>query len=322
MVQNLLDIENLKVYYFEGERPVRAVDGVDLSVFQGEIIGIAGESGCGKTTLANAVLRLIKPPGRIVGGRIIFSGIDLLKLSDEEFRKIRWKMISYIPQSSMNALNPVVKVKDQMADVIETHEGRQDKHEVEKRIEELLRSVGLPSYVSKMYPVELSGGMRQRVAIAMSLLLKPKMIIADEPTTALDVVTQRGIIDLLAEIKEKYGVSVMLITHDMAVHAEIADRIAIMYAGKIVEVAPVNKIFEDPLHPYTRMLIESIPIIGKNKKLAGIPGLPPDLRNPPAGCRFHPRCPLYMKGLCDVKEPRAINIGDRVVSCFLYGGEH
>jgi len=318
MSREILRVENLRVYYSGGSRDVKAVDGVDLSVIQGEILGLAGESGCGKTTLANAILRLIKPPGRIVGGRILFDGIDILKLSDEEFRKIRWKMISYIPQSSMNALNPVMRIRDQIADVIKTHEGKVDEDDLERRVEDALRNVGLPASVSRMYPVELSGGMRQRVVIAMALMLGPKMIVADEPTTALDVVTQKGILDLLTDIREKHGVTIMLITHDMAVHAETADRIAVMYAGKVVEVSPTDEIFSEPLHPYTKMLINSIPVIGRSKRLTGIPGLPPDLSNPPPGCRFHPRCPFAMD-ICRKEEPKPIRLGNRIVSCHLYG---
>lgn len=320
-MEDLLKVRELKVYYETKPSPLRAVDEVDLNVRKHEIFGIVGESACGKTTLAQAILRLVKPPGRIVQGEVLFKGIDLMKLRDDELRTIRWRQISYIPQSSMNALNPVMKIIDQIADVIKMHEGELSKAELEHRVEDLLISVGLAREVAKMYPHELSGGMRQRAVIAMALALHPELLIADEPTTALDVVVQRGIIQLLKDINKDFGTTIILITHDMAVHGEIADRNAVMYAGKIVEVGSSEKIFSEPLHPYTRFLISSIPYIGEKRKLLGIPGLPPDLRNPPPGCRFHPRCPFYMRGKCDTRTPALIEVGqDRMVACYLYGG--
>jgi len=317
----LLKIEGLTVAYESDSKRLLAVNNVDLEIFQGEIFGLAGESACGKTTLANSILRLIKPPGRIISGRVIFDGVDLLSLGEEDLRRIRWEKIAYIPQASMSALNPVMRIYDQIVDVVRAHRKDFPEEEIRRRAEELFVSVGLAPEVLKMYPHELSGGMRQRVIIAMSLFLNPKLLIADEPTTALDVVVQRGILQLLRDINKKFGTTILLITHDMAVHAQIVDRLAIMYAGKIVEVGPVKDIFERPLHPYTQLLIASIPRVGEKRRLAGIPGLPPDLRNPPPGCMFHPRCPLRIQGKCERVEPALRQVSnERKVACHLYEG--
>jgi len=298
--------------------PVRAVDNVSFNVTEKEILGIAGESGCGKSTLAYSILRLLKPPGYIRGGEVLFKGSDLLKIEEEELRRIRWKHISYIPQSSMNALNPVMRIEEQIGDAVINHE-KISKGELRKRIEDLLVSVGLSPSVAHMYPHELSGGMRQRVVIAMAMALNPELIIADEPTTALDVVVQRGILQLLRDIRSKLKASVIMITHDMAAQAQIVDRLAIMYAGKIVEIGDANDLFNDPLHPYSRALISAIPSISEKKKLKGVPGFPPDLRSPPPGCRFYPRCPHRIPSKCNVDEPRLIEVkNDRLVACHLY----
>jgi len=317
----LLKVEGLTVAFESNGKRLLAVNDANLEILQGEIFGLAGESACGKTTLANSILRLIKPPGRILKGRVVFDGVDLLSLDEEEFRKIRWEKIAYIPQASMNALNPVMRIYDQILDVVKARRKDFSEDEIRKRAEEIFASVGLAPNVLKMYPHELSGGMRQRVIIAMSLILNPKLLIADEPTTALDVVVQRGIIQLLKEINTKFGTTILLITHDMAVHAQIVDRLAIMYAGKIVEIGPVKEMFEKPLHPYTQLLIASIPRAGEKRKLAGIPGLPPDLRNPPPGCMFHPRCPFMIQGKCDRVEPVLQQVAiNRKVACHLYKG--
>jgi len=314
----LLDVRNLIAYYMTPTAPVRAVDNVSFNVTEKEILGIAGESGCGKSTLAYSILRLLKPPGYIRGGEVLFKGSDLLKIEEEELRRIRWKHISYIPQSSMNALNPVMRIEEQIGDAIINHE-KISKGELRKRIEDLLVSVGLSPSVAHMYPHELSGGMRQRVVIAMAMALDPELIIADEPTTALDVVVQRGILQLLRDIRSKLKASVIMITHDMAAQAQIVDRLAIMYAGKIVEIGDANDLFNDPLHPYSRALISAIPSISEKKKLKGVPGFPPDLRSPPPGCRFYPRCPHRIPGKCNVDEPRLIEVkNDRLVACHLY----
>lgn len=299
--------------------PVRAVDNVTFDVAKNEVFGIAGESACGKSTLANTVLRLLKPPGYVKGGEVLLNGVNLLKLSEEELRKVRWKHISYIPQGSMNSLDPIMRVKEQIAEAIKTHEGKVPKEELGRMIEELLTSVGLAPEVARMHPHELSGGMRQRVIIAMAIALGPELIIADELTTALDVVVQRGILHLLQDIKRKLGSSIILITHDMAVQAEIVDRLAIMYAGKIVEIGDVNTLFKEPLHPYAQALISAVPSIKGKKKLLSISGLPPDLRSPPPGCRFHPRCPHAMP-ICKEEEPRFIEVKPgRFTACHLHG---
>ena len=318
MPDTLLDVRNLIAYYMTPTAPVRAVDNVSFNVTEKEILGIAGESGCGKSTLAYSILRLLKPPGYIRGGEVLFKGSDLLKIEEEELRRIRWKHISYIPQSSMNALNPVMRIEEQIGDAVRNHE-KISKGELRKRIEDLLVSVGLSPSVAHMYPHELSGGMRQRVVIAMAMALNPELIIADEPTTALDVVVQRGILQLLRDIRSKLKASVIMITHDMAAQAQIVDRLAIMYAGKIVEIGDANDLFNDPLHPYSRALISAIPSISEKKKLKGVPGFPPDLRSPPPGCRFYPRCPHRIPGKCNVDEPRLIEVKNgRLVACHLY----
>ena len=319
--KELLSVEGLEAYYRTPTAPVRAVDGVSFHVTKNEIFGIAGESACGKSTLALAITRLLKPPGHVKGGEVLFNGVNVLEMDEEEFRKIRWRHMSYIPQSSMNALNPIMRVEEQIADAIRAHEGKVPKDELKERIGRLLASVGLAPEVARMYPHELSGGMRQRTIIAMAIALSPELLIADELTTALDVVIQRGILQLLLDIKRRLGSSIVLITHDMAVHAEVADRLAIMYAGKIVEVSDAKSMFGEPLHPYARALISAIPSIKGKKKLVGVSGLPPDLRYPPPGCRFHPRCPNAIAGKCDAKEPELAEVEPgRFIACHLYGG--
>jgi len=320
MSDRILEIKNLTAYYEIGTSPTRAVDNATLGIIRrGEILGIAGESACGKTTLALAILRLLKPPGRIRGGEVIFDGVNLLELGEEEIRRIRWKRISYIPQSSMNALNPVMRTRDQLSDGIRAHESGQSRDDLEGRIEGLLKDVGLSRDVIGMYPHELSGGMRQRVAIAMAMALDPELLIADEPTTALDVIVQRGILQLLGEIRDRMH-TILLITHDMAAQAEISDRVGIMYAGKMAEIGRTEEVFGDPLHPYTRLLISSIPKLRGKSEPTWIGGLPPDLRSPPKGCRFNPRCPRLIAGTCDTKEPGLAEVSPgRFVACHLYG---
>ncbi len=316
----LLKVEGLKAFYRTRNSPVKAVDDVSIGAKKSEILGIAGESGCGKSTFALAVTRLLKPPGYIEDGKILLNGVDILKLSPKELKKVRWSEMSYIPQSSMNALNPVMRIEEQIGDAIVTHGGKMSKDELKKRVEELLTDVGLAPEVARMYPHELSGGMRQRVIIAMAIALNPELIVADEPTTALDVVVQRGILQMLSDIRRKFGSSIIIITHDMAAQAEIVDRLAIMYAGKIVEAGSVGKLFEEPLHPYTQALTSAIPSIKGKRQLSGLSGLPPDLRKPPAGCRFHPRCPKIIYNKCEIEEPELIDAEkDRLVACHLCG---
>jgi peptide/nickel transport system ATP-binding protein len=283
----LLELRGLTVDYGRA----RAVDGVDLTVHEGEILGLAGESGCGKTTIANAVMQILRPPGRISGGSIVFRGEDLVGKSDEDMRRFRWRNVSMVFQSAMNALNPVMRVGDQFVDAMRAHE-RIDKKRALGQAQELLELVGIDPDRIRSYPHQLSGGMRQRVIIAIALSLNPELIVLDEPTTALDVVVQREIMQQVEALKRDFGFAVLFITHDVSLLLEFADRIAIMYAGEVVESAPAQKLGTDAQHPYTQGLLRSFPpLSGPLERLTGIPGSPPDLRNPPSGCRFHPRCP-------------------------------
>jgi peptide/nickel transport system ATP-binding protein len=319
MGEEILSIKDLRVSYLTRRGEVKAVDGVSLGLYKGEILGIAGESGCGKSTLAAAILRLVKPPGIIKEGKVLYRGKDLLKLGEEEFRLYRMTKIAYVPQGSMNSLNPVMRIRDQFMDMLKDHGLKIKKEELEERLREILSSMGLKTSILDRYPHELSGGMKQRTLIALSLIMNPEILIADEPTTALDVVSQRGVMNILRDLKDQRGTSIILITHDMAVQAELSDRMAIMYAGKIVEVGPTEEIYNEPLHPYTRLLIESIPSLGDEKPRKSIEGIPPDLVNPPKGCRFHPRCPFYIPGKCDTQEPMLIQASSgRSVACLLY----
>jgi len=316
----ILHVKNLRAFYRTDLGIVRAVDDVSFVVKKEEVFGIAGESGCGKSTLALSILRLVKPPCYIEGGEVILEGRDIMKLKDEELRRIRWRRASYIPQASMNALNPVMKIGDQIIDAIKAHEKHVEKKEAEERITKLLEQVALSPKVAGMYPHELSGGMKQRAAIAMAMALGPSLIVADEPTTALDVNVQRVVLQALENAKEAIGASLLLITHDMAVQAQIVNKLAIMYAGKIVEIGDVKSLFKDPLHPYTKGLMFAIPTIEEKRKILYIPGRPPDLINPPQGCRFFPRCSQAMD-LCSKNEPPLIEVeNDRFVACHLYGG--
>ncbi len=319
MGEEILSIKDLRVSYLTRRGEVKAVDGVSLGLYKGEILGIAGESGCGKSTLAAAILRLVKPPGIIKEGKVLYRGKDLLRLGEEEFRLYRMTKIAYVPQGSMNSLNPVMRIRDQFMDMLKDHGLKIKKEELEERLREILSSMGLKTSILDRYPHELSGGMKQRTLIALSLIMNPEILIADEPTTALDVVSQRGVMNILRDLKDQRGTSIILITHDMAVQAELSDRMAIMYAGKIVEVGPTEEIYNEPLHPYTRLLIESIPSLGDEKPRKSIEGIPPDLVNPPKGCRFHPRCPFYIPGKCDTQEPMLIQASSgRSVACLLY----
>lgn len=314
----VLDVQNLKVYYETPTGAVRAVDDVSFKIYQREIVGLVGESGCGKTTTAMAILRLVQPPGRIVDGKILLNDVDLAPLSGEELRDLRWRLLALIPQGAMNSLNPVLRIKDQIGDAIETHEGRQSKQVLKERILSLLNMVGLPSRVYHMYPHELSGGMKQRVCIAMAIALNPPLIIADEPTSALDVVVQRVVAQNILDIKARLGVSMIIIGHDMGLMAQVADRIAVMYAGHMVELAPVKSIFAQPLHPYTQLLIESIPSVKERKPLRITEGITHDLRNPPPGCIFQERCPHVMEICRRIRPPLKEYKPDQLAACHLY----
>jgi peptide/nickel transport system ATP-binding protein len=320
----LLELRQLAVEYGVGAKRARAVDGVDLAIHEGEIVGLAGESGCGKTTIANAVMQILRPPARIVGGSILFEGENLLGKSAEELRRFRWRNVSMVLQSAMNALNPVMRVGDQFVDAMRAHE-RIDRRRALGRAGELLELVGIDRRRARAYPHELSGGMRQRVIIAMALALKPELVIMDEPTTALDVVVQREILQQVEALKRDFGFAVLFITHDLSLLIECADRIAIMYAGEIVETAPALRLATNPQHPYTQGLLQSFPpLSGPLTRLAGIPGSPPDLRDPPSGCRFHPRCPhcrpeepaLYLRQTTERPLLRVVEPGHEV-ACHL-----
>ncbi len=314
----ILDVKNLRIHYETPKGDVIAVNGVNFHVYKGEIVGLVGESGCGKTTTAMGVLQLVQSPGRIVGGEILIDNTDLLALSEKELRERRWRELALIPQGAMNSLNPVMKVRKQISDAIVTHEGRQSKEKLKERILEVFSLVGLPPRVYDLYPHELSGGMKQRVCIAMAIVLKPPLIIADEPTSALDVVVQRVVAQTLLDVKNRLGASMIMIGHDMGLQAQMVDRIIIMYAGNIVEIAPVEGAFDTPLHPYTQLLIESIPSIKERKPLKLTEGLTHDLRNPPPGCCFQFRCPDVMDTCRKVIPPFLEIHPEHFVACYLY----
>jgi len=320
MNEHVLEVRDLRVSYHTPQGPIKAVDGVSFDVGAGERFGLVGESGCGKSTTAMALLRLIQPPGRIEAGEARLDGVDLFALGEEELRATRWSRLSLIPQGAMNSLNPVMRIREQMADAINAHEARQQPRELLQRIETSLNLVGLPHRVASMYPHELSGGMKQRVCIAMAISLGPRLLIADELTSALDVVVQRVVTQTLIEVQERLGASLILIGHDMGLQAQLVDRLAVMYAGRIAEIAGITTAFEGPLHPYTRLLISSVPTIEERKTLQAIPGLPPSLLNPPPGCLFHPRCPFAMER-CRVEAPELAEVeAGHWVACHLYPG--
>jgi len=309
--QTVLRTEQLKAFYLlemQGtQKIVKAVNDVDLTIYENEIYGIAGESGCGKTTLLKALFNDFVPPLRLVSGKIYYrinweKEVDVSDLSPEEMRQLRMEYISYIPQGSMSALNPVLKLKETYNDFIGSHLGDQSREEIFELAHKQILVLGLPKNILELYPHQLSGGMRQRVTIALASLLKPRIMIGDEPTTALDVVVQRGVIQMLKTIQENFKNTIILVTHDMGVHANIADRIGIMYAGKIVEEGTTEQIFRQPLHPYTQFLINSLPKFGDKEVRHSVPGSPPSLADLPTGCPFHPRCPHALE-ICTQQMP-------------------
>jgi peptide/nickel transport system ATP-binding protein len=314
----LISIDDLRVEYLSPRGPVKAVDGVSFQIRPGEVLGLAGESGSGKSTIAQAILRILQPPAVITGGHVLFGGRDILEMTDLELQDFRWREVSMVFQSAMNSLNPVMTVGDQVVDAIRAHD-RMGKSEARRRAAELLKVVGIEEQRIDSYPHELSGGMRQRAVIAIALTLNPPLMIMDEPTTALDVVVQKEIMYQINELKQRLGFSILFITHDISLLVEISDRIAIMYAGQIVEMAPARELFERPLHPYTQGLMQSFPsLTGERKRLLGIPGSPPDLISPPSGCRFHPRCPKRFE-MCDQVVPKLAEVEPgHLVSCHLY----
>ena len=304
----MLDIQGLKTHFFTEDGVVKAVDGVDIYIKKGETLGVVGESGCGKSVTSLSVMRLVAPPGKITEGKIIFDGVNLLDLSEREMSKIRGNRISMIFQQPTSCLNPVFKIGDQIAEVLNIHQSL-GKEAGWKRAIELLKMVGIPEPAKRAnaYPHEISGGQAQRVMIAMALACVPELLIADEPTTALDVTIQAQILDLMIDLREKTGTSILMITHDLGVVAEMCERVVVMYAGQIVEQAEVKELFANPLHPYTQGLIGSIPILGQIRdRLDVIPGTVPNLLNPPPGCRFEPRCQVCQgtaRDRCKVELP-------------------
>ncbi len=292
MKPDVLRVRGLVVHYHTPLGPVKAADDVTFSLGAEERLGLAGESGSGKSTMALSILRMIKPPGRIEAGEAWLDGIDLMTLPEEAMRQLRLARIALVPQGSMNSLNPVMRIKNQIADALRDHGTRMTKRQVEERARDLLQQVGLGPDVADMFPHQLSGGMKQRVCIAIAISLRPKVIIADEPTSALDVVVQKQVMETLARVQRELGASVILVGHDMGLMAQFVDRLGIMYAGRLVEVSPVRDIFAEPRHPYTQMLIASLPSLERKGAFQGIPGLPPRLRDLPPGCAFHPRCPF------------------------------
>jgi oligopeptide/dipeptide ABC transporter ATP-binding protein len=315
----LLDVRDLRTYFFIRRGILRAVDGVSFHVEEGEVVGIVGESGCGKSVTALSIMRLVPRPGRIVGGEILFKGQDLLKLDERRMRRIRGKEISMIFQEPMSSLNPVLTVGEQIAEAIRLHSDT-GRREAWREAVESLAKVGIPSpeLRAREYPHQMSGGMRQRVMIAMAIACHPSLLIADEPTTALDVTIQAQILDLIAQLKDDLGMSVMMITHDLGIVAGFAERVMVFYAGQIVEIAPTTEIFENPLHPYTRGLLASIPkISGEPEKLLTIPGSPPDPKSLPKGCRFEPRCEMARKECAEVEPMLQESYPGHLVRCFL-----
>ena len=312
-----MEIKDLRTSYFTPDGTVRAIDGVSLRLEKGHALGLVGESGCGKTTVALSSLKLLPSNARIVEGEITLDGENLVIKTEEEMNKIRWKRISLVFQGAMNALNPVFKVGDQIVEAITTHNRSIPKSNAVERTRELLALVGVDPSRAQDFPHEFSGGMKQRAVIAMALSCDPDILIADEPTTALDVITQARILELIRDLQTKLGLSLIVITHDLSLPAEICTEIAIMYAGKIVECGSTNSIYSDPMHPYTKALLGAFPsILGPIRRMETLPGFPPDLRSPSLGCRLHPRCPIA-EDQCKEKEPELVEVKPgHYVACY------
>jgi len=310
-----LAVFGLKAYYFTQKGIVRAVDGINFQLSSNESLGIVGESACGKSTLGAALMRSMQPPGKVVNGSVIINETDILGISSYDFNnKIRWKKIAMVFQGAMNVLDPVYPVGSQLQEILKEHRYNGN---IKKKIEDSLLEVGLEPSVAKRYPHELSGGMKQRVVIAMALLLQPSLLIADEPTTALDVLVQSQIIDLFKQLRKEKGITIILISHDLALVAQIADKMGIMYAGQLIEIGSASEIYKNPKHPYTQALIAAVPRLhSKEKKVHFIKGTPPNLLNPPSGCRFYDRCPYAME-ICK-KEPPEFPTNTGYVRCWLY----
>ncbi len=320
MAEPILSVRNLVVEYQSRRGVTRAVEDVSLDVMPGEIVGLAGESGSGKSTMALAVTRLIKRPGRITGGSALFRGQDILKMPPDALRKFRWEKVALVFQSAMNSLNPVLSIGSQFEDMFRAH--GIGAAEARQRSAELLRLVRIDPHNLDSYPHELSGGMRQRAVIAMALALHPDLVIMDEPTTALDVVVERGIVAEIRRLQKEFGFSILFVTHDLALLSTIAHRIAVMYAGQLVEIGVASEVVHSARHPYSQALARSFPRVrGERRAIAGIPGSPPDMRHPPAGCRFHDRCPQAMP-ICRVEVPQwTTDAAGNGAACHLLGRE-
>lgn len=319
MSMPLLDVQDLSVHYSIKRGDVKAAEDVSFSLEKGEAMGLAGESGCGKTTVALSLLKILPINGKIVKGKILFKNTDIIKLSEGEIRnKIRWKAISLIFQGAMNAMNPMYRVEDQIIEAIRSHETRVTKKKAKERIAKLFEMVGLEPARSRNYPHEFSGGMRQRAMIAMALACNPSVLIADEPGTALDVIVQAQVLKLMTELRKRLDLAMIMISHDLSIISETCDKLAIMYAGKLVELGDVLTMFKKPMHPYTQGLIAAFPgIYAPKQEMKALPGSPPNLLNPPSGCRFSPRCPHAMS-ICKKKTPKLKEVSKgHFVSCYL-----
>jgi peptide/nickel transport system ATP-binding protein len=318
MSDYVLQVKELDVHYYTDAGIIEAANKVSFHLKPGERLGLVGESGSGKSTTALAILRMIKRPGRIAGGQVLLQDSDIINIPEEEMRMIRGSQISMVPQGAMNSLNPVLRIEDQIIDAMLDHELDLSKAEMKDRAVRALQAVELNPKVGQMYPHELSGGMKQRACIAISIVMSPKVIIADEPTSALDVITQRQVMQTIGHLQEQMGSAVILIGHDMGLMAQFVDRLAVMYAGRLVEIGTVKDIFTDPMHPYTRLLIESLPHLETKGEFHGIPGITPSLLELPSGCVFNTRCPHVME-ICTQKIPQILKRGpERQVACHLY----
>ena len=317
-MEPILQVNDLQVSYYTDAGRARALDGVTLSLNPGEKLGLVGESGSGKSTMALAMMRMIKPPGRIEGGEVMVGDVDLISLPEKEMLEARLSKIAYIPQGAMNSLNPVMRIGAQMVDAMKAHDTGLDKDQITESCMQSLESVDLKREVFRMYPHELSGGMKQRVCIAIGILLEPQVIVADEPTSALDVVTQRQVMETINKIQGKFGAAIILIGHDMGLMAQFVDRVAVLYAGRLMEVSKVEDIFTEPKHPYAVDLIRSLPNLENKGVFRGIPGMAPALLRLPSGCAFHPRCSKVMD-VCKEKVPTYQEIEDnRFAACHLF----
>jgi peptide/nickel transport system ATP-binding protein len=317
----ILRVDDLRVWYHTPDGSVKAVDGVSFDLLANERLGLVGESGSGKSTIALALMRMIRPPGKIEGGRVELDGVDVLQVPEDQMRRLRLATIALVAQGAMNSLNPVTRVREQIVDAMRDHGEKLSKAAANERVASLLDQVGLRPEIADRFPHELSGGMKQRVCIAIAICLRPRVILADEPTSALDVVVQRQVMDTLQRVQEQLDASVVLVGHDMGLMAQFVHRLGVMYAGRLVEVSPVREIFAEPLHPYTELLIGSLPSLETKGAFRGIPGLPPSLLQRPVGCSFHPRCPHAMPR-CTVEDPQLRPVrSNRWVACHLYDGE-